>query len=1077
MIHQETYPVKITRPNPKNIYRREKFFKILDKCRKKPLIWLYAPPGTGKTALISSYIESRKLQCLWYEVDSNDRDPATFFHYMGIAATKIGSKKRNPLPHLTPEYLLGLPVFSRNFFSELYKTFKKESIIVFDNYQETSIESILHELIHEELSNMPENINIIIISRAVPPPIISRMRLSQLMEIITWDELRLTAEEVRGITLQRGMKDSTDKEIRKLMAKTDGWVAGLVLILESENTENFSAEPIDSHNSASVFDYFASEFFQKFSYDTQDFLLKSSVFPTMTSDMAEELTGNSRAAHIISELVHKNYFIQSHAADQVRYQYHPLFREFLYTCLKEESNPDDLINIERRAAKLLANSGYIDDAIRLFIRVCDWDSLASLICREASTMLEHGRHKTLEGWLDHLPESVLEETPWLIFFKASCHLPFDQGKSRLFFEKAFEIFYDKKDVQGIFLSWSGIIDAIIYGFDDFKPLDRWISLLDDILKEYPSFPSKEIEIRVSLFMFLALSFRAPQHPDISHWVDKTYSFLNELSDINVLAQVSLCLVDYFVWIGDMEKANLIVANLTKKARSESCTPMALLSIKLTESLNNWYRGKLRPCIVTVSDGLKTAETKGVKVFNYFLYGHGAIASLTDGDLAGAEDYLKKANSVLDEKKRFCTSYYHHIAACYKLLKNDLAGALEHEKLALGLAIEVGAPFAEAMSRTGIALLRYELGEQQSAIKEITSARKLAIKTGSRLIEFVCYLFEAYFALDKGDKNLAIKRLRKALALGSKKGFVNFHMWNPRIIARLCVLALEQGLEVDYVTRLIRERDLFLDGAPLEVNTWPWRLKIHILGKFIIIKDGTPIEFSRKAPKKSIDMLKMLIALGGKDVPAEKISDALWEDAEGDDAHVAFTTTLKRLRQLIDLDDVLQLRNGCLSLNPRYCWVDVWRFEYLINKGKVFSAENINDISVSLIEKAVKIYGDGFNLKLDEHPLEVLFYERLRNKFILCVIKLGSYWEQCGKIKKAIEYYKKGIEIEGLSEELYQKLMLCLNRHGQSAEALYQYNRMATVFSKVLGIEPSAETKNLYESFTPVNTLKLRFKRS
>jgi DNA-binding SARP family transcriptional activator len=224
------------------------------------------------------------------------------------------------------------------------------------------------------------------------------------------------------------------------------------------------------------------------------------------------------------------------------------------------------------------------------------------------------------------------------------------------------------------------------------------------------------------------------------------------------------------------------------------------------------------------------------------------------------------------------------------------------------------------------------------------------------------------------------------------------------------------------------------------------------------------------------MLKMLIVLGGKDVPAEKISDALWEDAEGDNAHVAFTTTLKRLRHLIGLDDALQLHNGCLSLNPRYCWVDVWAFEYLVNKGKVFSAENINNISASLIEKAVKIYSNGFNLKLDEHPLEVLFYERLRNKFISCVIKLGSYWEQCGKFTKAIEHYKKGIEVEGLSEELYQKLMICLYRHGQSAEALCQYNRMATVFSKILGIEPSAETKNLYKSFTPINTSKLRFKK-
>ena len=124
MINQEASTGKITRPNLQNVYQREKFFDILDRCRKKPIIWIYAPPGAGKTTLINSYIESRKLQCLWYQMDSSDKDPATFFHYMGIAAARASIRKE-PLPHLTPEYLPGLRTFTREYFSELSKNFKK----------------------------------------------------------------------------------------------------------------------------------------------------------------------------------------------------------------------------------------------------------------------------------------------------------------------------------------------------------------------------------------------------------------------------------------------------------------------------------------------------------------------------------------------------------------------------------------------------------------------------------------------------------------------------------------------------------------------------------------------------------------------------------------------------------------------------------------------------------------------------------------------------------------------------------------------------------------------------------------
>ena len=55
-----------------------------------------APPGAGKTTLASSYVDARELRHLWFQLDAGDADPATFFHYLGVAA---GGR----LPHLTAE--------------------------------------------------------------------------------------------------------------------------------------------------------------------------------------------------------------------------------------------------------------------------------------------------------------------------------------------------------------------------------------------------------------------------------------------------------------------------------------------------------------------------------------------------------------------------------------------------------------------------------------------------------------------------------------------------------------------------------------------------------------------------------------------------------------------------------------------------------------------------------------------------------------------------------------------------------------------------------------------------------------
>ncbi len=227
-----------------------------------------------------------------------------------------------------------------------------------------------------------------------------------------------------------------------------------------------------------------------------------------------------------------------------------------------------------------------------------------------------------------------------------------------------------------------------------------------------------------------------------------------------------------------------------------------------------------------------------------------------------------------------------------------------------------------------------------------------------------------------------------------------------------------------------------------------------------------MQFGRKTPKKPIEMLKLLISLGGRNVPENKISDALWHDSEGDAAHVAFTTTLKRLRSLLGIEDAVLLREGRLALNPRYTWVDVWKFNQTIDSAKPLLGEA--NFPLKQIESAIELYGEGFQIEPDENPWVILFYEGVREKYISAVASLGSHWEKAGDTGRAIECYRKGTEAESLSEELYQRLMVSLEKQGRRAEALALYKRLARTLSEVLGIEPSPKTKNIYLSLSTGN---------
>jgi len=110
---------KIIRPILTEIFARNRLFSMLDQGRDHPIIWVSGPAGCGKTTLISSYLEAREIPCLWYEVDEGDADLATFFYFLGQAAKKAAPRKRSPLPLLTPEYLQGIPTFSKRFFEKL----------------------------------------------------------------------------------------------------------------------------------------------------------------------------------------------------------------------------------------------------------------------------------------------------------------------------------------------------------------------------------------------------------------------------------------------------------------------------------------------------------------------------------------------------------------------------------------------------------------------------------------------------------------------------------------------------------------------------------------------------------------------------------------------------------------------------------------------------------------------------------------------------------------------------------------------------------------------------------------------
>jgi DNA-binding SARP family transcriptional activator len=277
-----------------------------------------------------------------------------------------------------------------------------------------------------------------------------------------------------------------------------------------------------------------------------------------------------------------------------------------------------------------------------------------------------------------------------------------------------------------------------------------------------------------------------------------------------------------------------------------------------------------------------------------------------------------------------------------------------------------------------------------------------------------------------------------------------------LLGRLYARALQAGMELEYTRALVRAHRRILPTPPAYLDDWPWPIRITTLGGFSLSRDGQPLAFTGKVPHKPLQLLRALIALGGRDVREQRLSEILWPDAEGDAAHSALKTTLSRLRQLIG-EEAIVLQEGRVGLAPHFCWVDTWALEGLLAQAANLGPARAD--SERLSAKALELYRGPF-LGDDDAPWALPLRERLRAKLLHHLFERARHLEQREQHAAAVSLFQRGLEVDELAEEFYCGLMKAHLALGQHAEARTVCERCRKALQSVAGVEPSPETQAL-----------------
>lgn len=1047
---------KITRPQTPRALPRPRLFEQLDQGRARRLTWIAAPPGAGKTTLVCSYLDARKLPCLWYQIDADDRDPAAFFFHLGLAVARAAPRYRRALPTLTPEYLAGITTFTRNFFREVARRLDPPHLLVFDNLHEVDPAAPLYEVLREGLSELPDGLHGVLISRSEPAANFVRMRVSGHLAVLDWDALRLRPEETLPFLERLDNRAALPSDLAaRLHEQCAGWAAGLILVHEGVTKAAPGQAVVDAASAQHTFDYFATEIFARRQPAVQELLLLTALFPSFTATMAARISGYSQADFWLNDLVQSHHFTERRPGTGPDYQYHPLFRSFLLAQAHKTWGPAELARRRHRAAILLEESGRAEEALALYLDTKDWGAATRLILRHAPTILAAGRFLTLGAALRRLPAAELESEPWLSYWLGMCSLAINPGEALTLFDAAFERFERDHNATGAYLAWAGAADAIAFQTMDYRQYAPWLERLERLIKTYPEFPNSEIEVRVVSGAIVAYMWNRPAHPSFVRWLQRAMTVAHACEHPAACARLVFHWLVGWLWFGDnFAAAAGMLDHAVSLMRRMTEAPFERILVRHMELTLSAVSGDADHTLALMQDGLRMSERSGVYMMDTVYLGCGASACLAAGRLAEADSLLQRMHERIETMStRLDREFYWQLQAWRAALGGDFPAALRHLALCLHNQEVLHATPTLINVLLNQALYQVELGDLDAARVTLGHADDLLRGTPDGFLRCQRLLVAAQLARAEQREMEACELLGQAVRINA----LNHFFLLPAPLARLCALALERDIEADAARTLIRR--LRLAPPDSGVSEWPRPIKVHTMGQFTVQKDGTPIEASRKAQRKPLELLKALIAFGGRDVSETRLAEALWPDAEGDAALRALDTTLHRLRKLLGADEALLVRNGRLTLDPRYCWVDVWAFDRLVDQNRHGEPAN-RRFDLASAEKVLALYGGAFLSEETEAVWALSERERLRSRFLRYVEALGRHWEQTGQWERAVECYLSGLEVDHLAEGLYQRLMTAYHRLGRRAEALGVYQRCRKTLSALLGVEPSERTEEI-----------------
>lgn len=1051
---------KIVVPNRRpELLSRPRLLENLKALLDNKLILLSAPAGYGKTSLLIDLAHHVDMPVCWLSLDLLDRDPQRFIAYLIASLSQrfpgIGATSRARLSQLKSierdaEAILVLLT------NEIYDQVEDDFLLILDDYHLLDDEPIISTLLNRFLELAVENCHVILSSRTLPSlEDVTLMVAREQVAGLDHAELAFQPREVQALYAQNYHQHLSDETAQEFVRQTGGWITGMVL-------SNLPGMPRVS--GVDTFAYLGQQVLDQQPPTVREFLIRTSLPEEFNASFCEMVLGPFYAAPqnwygLMSLILEKNLFVLPLESDGRWLRYHPLFREFLQTRLKEE-RPQEVRPILERMVTAYEKAGEWEKAYFTCKQLNDMEALADVVERAGTPMLLSA-FVTLEGWINSLPPALVQSRPGLISLRGPIlATKGNLQESKELLDKAVSIYREKRDVEGLVL-------ALIRRANTLRFLGNYIASLDDIQE---ALRLSEADYSFQIYYAEALRLKGLNLYRLGESRQAVMSLEHSLSlftAMNETGRIPLLLMETGMIhgaVGDVDSARNSYQKALKLKQAEKDL---YAQAEILNNLAVLYHqiGEYELASETFESGLACArKSRNRRAESLILAGLGDLYGEVEIFDAASQAY-RQAEAVAGDLPGFFISNYLIIA------RGNLAlaqGDLEEARRIME-EFQQQIRYSQSTYERGLWGLfegRYYLfkNEPRKAILNLKECKEFFIQDGRDLESqwSMVWLTAAYDCA--GDRETARTEIREILSHNAAPDhalLIAIRQAGPRlralqtdpVVGRQLSGLIEKTQRLNEKLPAIR-RTLRRHAGSIQVPSAG--LVIQAFGNPEVSINGQAVTISEWRTQSVRDLFFYFLHRQ-EPITKEQIGAALWpEIGDAQLLKQRFKNDIYRLRRAVGRDAIV-----FDDEYYRFNWEMDYEYDVEAFDSHILRARKATDPAVRIehLQKAVDLVHGPYLADVDAE-WTVTERERLRQEYAAALEELAYLYLDANKLERCLSMCQLALRQDRFHEAIYRIEMRAYAVMGDRAAVARRYQACKAAMED-LGIPPSEETERIY----------------